>query len=125
MELSERSDGRKSGKALEEATPSYIARLQPLPKNATFAEYASLRASLLWASRVRPCIGAFVSLIGADNSADFSRDGKSRVEAINDEVQWLRDTADVVLTFPSLDRNSLSLLAYADASHQSRKDRPS
>ena len=116
MELS------RDGSSLKTAMSDYISRLKCIPDDASYQQYASLRASLLWLAHVRPDISAFGSIIGSYRQEDMSAEV---IKMINEKVKFLKSTKDVTLTFPALDRKTLRLVVYSDASFANRKDKTS
>lgn len=101
---------------------NYIERLTALPPDATFKDYIALRASLLWLAHARPDTAAFASLVGSNTEADF--DAKLIVE-INSQLAKLKESRQIMLTFPKLDPKTLRLVVYADGSFANRKDKGS
>lgn len=99
---------------------NYIERMTFLYKDANFADFASLRAMMLWVSHVRPDVPAFASILGSVTDETFHPE---HVILINRRVQYLKSTANVGLVFPKLDVESLRLVVYTDCSFANRSDK--
>jgi Reverse transcriptase (RNA-dependent DNA polymerase) len=97
----------------------YILRLCDLHKDASFDEFRTLRAKLLWIHNARPDIAAYCSIASAVTVKQFN---PADVAAINDIVYYLKRTVAYRLHFPKLDINSLSLAVYCDAAFGNRVD---
>jgi hypothetical protein len=100
----------------------YISRLEFLPEDAIFEQYASLRACLLWVFHAHPDVAAFASLCASDRKEHMD---EITVRAISNVLTRLQDTVDLALSFPALDVESLHMVVYADASFANRRDKSS
>lgn len=112
----------RQGPVFRAAMTNYIDRLEFLPENAKYEQYASLRACILWLAHSRPDVSAFGSIIGSYRREDMS---PVLIEQINKKLAYLKATKDVTLEFPKLDLQSLRLVVYCDASFANRNDKSS
>jgi hypothetical protein len=112
----------RTERAIRVVMKQYINKLEFLPDDATFEDYASLRACLLWISHTRPDVAAFASLCASDKKEDV--DGTA-VSAMNKTLARLKDTADLALSYPAFDVDTLRMVVYADSSFANRRDKSS
>jgi hypothetical protein len=98
---------------------SYIARLQPLRTDAIYADLVSLRARLLLPANSRPDIACMISFLSALTREKF---GAKDAAAVNDCIRHLRATSGTKMQYPKLNRRTLRLLVYSDASFANRPD---
>jgi hypothetical protein len=110
----------RTERAIRVVMKQYIDKLEFLPDDATFEDYASLRACLLWLSHARPDVAAFASLCASDKKEDV--DG-TVVSAMNKTFARLKDTADLASIYPALDVDTLRMVLYADSSFTNRRDK--
>lgn len=115
----------KIGHAFKASMTAYILRLQPLSPTAVYADFAHLRACLLWCANVRPDVAAYSSLCASVTKERFLEAGTAYVDEMNAALAQLQLTADLGLQFPRLDKDSLHLVIYADAGFQNREDQSS
>jgi hypothetical protein len=102
-----------SGEIRELHQKSYIEKLQPLGRAATFDEFRSRRASMAWIAHTRPDICCAVGLLAQTTTATFSA---ATIKALNSTIKYLHDTKDLTLKFPRLDMETLCMVVYADSS---------
>jgi hypothetical protein len=112
----------RTKRAIHVVMKEYISRMEFLPEDATFEQYSSLRACLLWVSHARPDAAAFASLCASDRKEHVD---ETTIRAMNNVLAHLKDTVDLALSFPALDVESLHIVAYADASFANRRDKSS
>jgi hypothetical protein len=98
---------------------AYISRLEQLPASASFNDFRTLRAKMLWIVNARPDLTAFVSIANSVTDATFAQ---SDVRRINERVRYLHETKDVRLEYPKLDIETLHMSVYSDASYVTRSD---
>lgn len=99
---------------------SYIARLEPLSEKASYAQFASFRAMMLWVVNIRPDIAAFVSMISSVTAETF--EPELHCIQMNERLSMLKNTNEVGLSFPKLDADSIRLVTYTDGSFANRDD---
>lgn len=104
------------------AMTKYIERMKVLPKNASYKEFASARASVLWLVNCRPDVAAYASLVSSVTAETFSA---LDVADLNSKILALKATKHLSLHFPKLDMQSLRLVCYVDASFANRHDKSS
>jgi hypothetical protein len=112
----------RTKRAIHVVMKEYISRMEFLPEDATFEQYSSLLACLLWVSHARPDAAAFASLCASDRKEHVD---ETTIRAMNNVLAHLKDTVDLALSFPALDVESLHIVAYADASFANRRDKSS
>jgi Reverse transcriptase (RNA-dependent DNA polymerase) len=112
----------RTERAIHDVMKQYIHKLDFLPTDATFEEYASLRACLLWLSHARPGVAAFASVCASDKKEDVDA---MAVSAMNKKLARLKDTSDLELCFPALDVDTLHMVVFVDSSFANRRDKSS
>lgn len=101
----------------------YIDKLTPLSTGATtFAQYRSFRVKLAWITNTRPDITCAVAKAVQVTEKQFSAAPGACVKALNAIHKHLRTVPDLPLRFPKLDRKTLQLRVYSDASFASNTD---
>eukprot|EP00168_Porphyra_purpurea_P011369 TRINITY_DN2896_c0_g1_i1.p1 TRINITY_DN2896_c0_g1~~TRINITY_DN2896_c0_g1_i1.p1 ORF type:complete len:816 (+),score=159.39 TRINITY_DN2896_c0_g1_i1:2887-5334(+) len=98
---------------------AYIDRLKLLPDDASFFKFTSVRASLAWLTHTRPDL-----CCGANIAAQVTEDvyGPAAVKALIALIRRAQKGRDMVLTYRPLDRSTLRIHAYADASYANNMD---
>ena len=100
----------------------YISKLIQLMANEDFAAFRSLRAQLAWVLQTRPDIACAVALLTQVTEARFHTDAKKYVTDVDTVVKHLQKTPYFVLRYPKLDKDSIRLQIYSDASYASNYD---
>ncbi len=100
----------------------YIQKITELSHDATYADFRSLRAKLAWTNNSRPDISCSVALLTQVTEDVFNTDRSTYVKKINAIVKHLKTNPDVTLKYPKLDKESLQLTVYSDASFATNKD---
>lgn len=100
----------------------YICKLQMVLPGASFDEYRSLRAKLMWTSHTRPDIACAVAMASQTTRETFSEES---VLFLNRIVSHLKRTSQLCLVYPKLDMNSLCVVVYTDSSHDNLEDQKS
>eukprot|EP00170_Pyropia_yezoensis_P001807 contig_7709_g1811 len=93
-----------------------------LPTTASFSEFASARASAAWLAKTRPDLCCGLNQAAQVSEANFL---PTDVRALNAVVGKAKSRRDLVLNYRRLDRASLRLHVYADASFATNKDQSS
>ena len=96
-----------------------IDRFKLLPTYCSFETFRSARASMAWIQQSRPDVSCTLSFFARITRATFQRND---ITAYNKAVHYLRASRYISLNFPRLDRNSLRILCYVDASHANIED---
>jgi Reverse transcriptase (RNA-dependent DNA polymerase) len=98
----------------------YLDKFLPLPLDASYAAFRSARAMLAWCVNTRPDIAFYVSRSASVTAATFC---PSDVRQLNKARARVSDGTGIA--HPRLDRRTLSLSAYADASFATNVDKSS
>lgn len=101
---------------------NYISKLCKLPKVCSFKEYSSLRAKLLWLTQTRPDITCAIAIATQVTEERFNLAQKEKIKDLNAAVSHIQKTKKLSLKFPELDRASLQMRVYTDASFASNYD---
>lgn len=97
----------------------YIKRINYLPESATWSQFRSLRAKLMWITHTHPdiaCASSFAAQIVENN---FDKNG---IKIINGVVIKLITSAYITLQYHKLDQYSLKIVCYVDASFNNREN---
>jgi Reverse transcriptase (RNA-dependent DNA polymerase) len=97
----------------------YIARLTAVSLTSTFNDMCTLRAKLAWTSHTRPDVSFAVSQLAQTTIHTFDR---STLVLANKIIKYLKSNLDIFLRYPKLDKSTLRLLAYSDASLHNNSD---
>lgn len=96
----------------------YIDRLDALKQNATFDDFRSLRAKLMWVVHTRPDIACAASFLAQSTMKSFDA---TKIHLVNRIIRHLKKTADLQLQYPKLDVETLSVVVYVDSSFNNRE----
>jgi hypothetical protein len=91
----------------------YIKRLKFLSNGCTFSDFRSMRARLSWTTHTRPDIACSVSMAAQATDITFE---ENHVKALNDVIKFLKATPNIFLRYSPLDRRTLRMVVYSDAS---------
>ena len=100
----------------------YIHTIETLPKDVNFAHYSSLRAKLMWLIQTRPDIACAVAQSTQVTETRFNVDPHTHRKLLNSVVRHLHKTSEQRLMYPKLDKESLRLQTYSDASYSNNYD---
>ena len=103
----------------------YIENLKPLAKYANFSNCRSFRAQLSWVANTRPDIACAVAKSAQVTEEQFTADKKEYIRYLNAILKRLRKVPHLPLRYPRLDKNSLHLQVYTDASYATNTDKSS
>jgi hypothetical protein len=98
-----------SKNSIKMAQQDYNSRISLLPTNSTYEAYRSTRAKLAWASTTRPDISCAVSMASQVTEAKFKINFSANIRSANAVIKHLRNTPDINLTYPRLDKTTLRL----------------
>ena len=101
---------------------SYLSKLPILEKNSSFKHFRSLRAKLSWAVNSRPDIPCAVAQSTQVTEELFEKEQGKLIKSLNSIVRHLKKTLGLILRYPKLDKESVSLLTYSDASYANIND---
>jgi Reverse transcriptase (RNA-dependent DNA polymerase) len=108
---------RKGNKRMSQA--SYVDRLTFVQQRCKFEDICTVRAKLAWAVHTRPDISYSVSRLALTTASSF--DAHTVVFA-NKVIRHLKLNPKLALRYPELDKTTLRLLAYSDASLHNNLD---
>jgi len=100
----------------------YVERLTEISKNADFAELRRARAQLSWLVHSRPDICVVANKLAQVTEKLFS---EKHVKLYNSSVKYLKATNKTAMVMRQLDKDSLHIRAYADASFATNYDQTS
>ena len=99
----------------------YTRRLRPLPSDASFSQFASVRMQLMWLSHSRPDCLFEISQLTQVTRDMFDTERKDIVKRANRVVSYAMDNP-VTISFPQLDLDSVKVIGYSDASFANNRD---
>lgn len=91
----------------------YIKILSKLASNATWGQYRSLRAKLVWVFHALPDIACSTSMATQVTVSIFN---PTSVQDLNRIVKYFKSSVDASLWFPKLGQRTLRMVVYFDAS---------
>jgi hypothetical protein len=99
----------------------YISKLKPLSRSSDFAAFSSLRARLSWVTHSRPDVCCAVNQSAQVTQTRFDKEPATHISKLNKIIRHLR-SVDLPLKFGHLDKESLQLTVYSDASFANNDD---
>jgi hypothetical protein len=97
----------------------YVHRLKLVPTTCGFDSFRTVRAKLQWASHTRPDISFAASRLAQVTSTSF---GPETTKLSNKVIKNLKAHPELALRYPKLDKKTLRILAYSDASLHNNGD---
>ena len=101
---------------------AYIASLTLFPKEASYERFTSVRAAVAWIGHTRPDPGCAINKAAQVSNATYE---PRHVHALNKAIKVAQVAPGLALHYPPLDRTTLQLRAYADASFATNDDQSS
>ncbi|MEM1283154.1 MAG: reverse transcriptase domain-containing protein [Chlamydiota bacterium] len=92
---------------------SYIDRLSPISLSSSFEQFRSTRAQLTWVVHTRPEICAVVNMMAQVTEKLFA---VKYIKLLNKTINKLKESPDDGIKMQRLDRDSLYIKVYSDAS---------
>ena len=99
---------------------SYINKIK-MPEEFTFKTFLSIRSKLAWIAQTRPDVACSVALLAQITEEAFEKDPSTAYRIVKGTLKKLQEDSNLYLRFPKLDRDSLQLYVYTDASYYSNK----
>ena len=94
-------------------------RLKYVPVASTFEDMCTVRAKLAWAAHTPPDISFSVSQLAQTTVSKFD---KYCLVLANKIIKHLKSDPELALRYPKLDKSTLRILAYTDASFHDNED---
>jgi hypothetical protein len=98
---------------------NYVDRLTFVQQRCKFEDIYTVRAKLAWAAHTRPDISYSVSRLAQTTASSFD---SHTVVLANKVNKHLKSTPKLALQYPALDKTTLRILAYSDASLHNNVD---
>jgi Reverse transcriptase (RNA-dependent DNA polymerase) len=111
----------KTSKGFEVHQHDYIQKIQPLSAKATFDDYRSLRAKLMWLVNTRSDISCATSMASRTTRDLFAMKPTENIKELNRIVRHDK-TITLPLLYPRLDLDKLKLVAYTDSFFSNNDD---
>lgn len=99
----------------------YLSKLNLMPEDATFADFASMRMRLAWLSHNRPECLFGISQLTQVTRGHFEENCRTIIRDTNKLIEFAREN-DISISFPQLDLKSLRVIGFYDASFAGNKD---
>eukprot|EP00170_Pyropia_yezoensis_P001216 contig_5399_g1220 len=100
--------------------PEYVKLVKTMPLDVTYVKFISTRAAFAWLAHGRPDICAAINCAAHVSAKTFA---KRHVQELNKAIKYAKSTADLVLSYFSLERSTLHVRVYADASFASNDNK--
>jgi hypothetical protein len=97
----------------------YVHRLKLVSTTCDFESFRTVRAKLQWASHTRPDISFAASRLAQGTTSSF---GPETIKLSNKVIKHLKAHPELALRYPKLDKKTLRILAYSDASLHNNGD---
>jgi len=101
---------------------AYVASLTLLTTGASYERFTSVRAAVAWVGHTRPDLGCAINKAAQVSKATYE---PRHVNALNKAIRAAQASPSLELHYPPLDRTTLQLRAYADASFATNDDQSS
>ncbi len=101
---------------------AYIERVEELHQDSDFVHFRRARAKLSWLVHTRPDICVVTSKLAQVTAETFEG---MHVNQYNSAVRYLQSTRNMALQMRKIDRTTLQIRAYADASFSTNRDHTS
>eukprot|EP00171_Calliarthron_tuberculosum_P022145 IDg22145t1 len=116
FQLSQNSEG-----LLEQNQKLYITKLEALPLDASFSDFRSMRMRLAWLANTRPDCLFEISQLAQVTSERFHAEKTATLRRLNKATKFAVDNY-VALKIPKLDKHSLKVIGFSDASFANNYD---
>jgi len=100
---------------------AYLTNLEPLPKDATFSAFLSMRMKLAWLANTRPDCLYDISQLAQVTAKRFEENRYEIIRQLNKALKYAVDNP-ISLRIPKLDRETLRVVGYSDASFANNYD---
>ena len=114
-------DFNKDNGAIQQNQRHYLRRLQQLDDDASFSNFRSMRMRLAWLSHTRPDFCYQISALVQIIESTYKITPKTFITQINRASNYTR-LHTVAITFHQLDKATIKILGYADASFSNNLD---
>lgn len=104
---------------------NYANKLNLLPRDASLTEFRSLRQKLMWLVNTRPDIACSVAKSTQVTNEKYVTNPSKYVKILNRTLRYIRRSIGLKLKYPKLDKDSLRLQVYSDASYATNADNSS
>lgn len=106
---------------LHQTQQPYLSNLEKLDTTATFTNFRSMRMKLAWLSHTRPDCLFEISRLAQITEKAYTDNPAKQLKLLNNATTYATSNP-INISFPQLDKRSLQLLGYSDASFASNHD---
>eukprot|EP00171_Calliarthron_tuberculosum_P023435 IDg23435t1 len=99
--------------------PEYLSKLSAIPSDISYERFRSVRACLAWLSHSRPDLCCSINRAAQVTSTSFEL---RHVKELNKAIRYAKSSTRVCLSYPKLEKSTLHLRTYADASFATNDD---
>lgn len=99
----------------------YLSQITVLPEDASFSDLASTRMKLAWLSHSRPDCLFEISQLTQITKDVFEQERRTLIRRTNKLIKYAKQN-ELSLRFPKLDKNSLKIVGFSDASFAGNRD---
>ena len=111
--------GTEKGREFLISQPENVEKVTLVPTDISFERFRSIRASFGWFAHTRPDVCCAINRAAQVTQETFQ---KRHIEELNKAIKHVHSSLNLGLQYGSLDRGSLHLRCYADASFASKDD---
>ena len=113
--------GFEKGRTIVQDQHEYLKKLEKLPLTASFSQFRSMRMKLAWLANTRPDCLFEISQLAQVTEDMFNQKPKQILQRLNKAVAFAVDNR-VSLRIPKLDKSTLRVTGYSDASFANNAD---
>jgi len=100
----------------------YLRTLNPLPSDATYEDFRSARMKLMWMVHTRPDVAYCAATAAQITLEQWRTTSGAAIKRLNSTIKRLRNSPDESMRFPKLDKDTLRICVYSDASFANNED---
>ena len=109
----------QNGREFPISQPEYVAKVTLVPTDISFERFRYIRAPFGWFAHTRPDVCCEINRVAQVTQEKFQN---MHIEHLNMQINRVHSSPNLGLQYKSLDRVSLHLRCYADASFASNDD---
>ena len=96
--------------------------MKPIASGSDFSTFRSARAKLFWSCQTCPDISCSVALLAQVTEEIYLEEREKHIKKLNSVVSHLEKNPKFILRYPKLDKDSLHISVYSNASYCSNTD---
>jgi Reverse transcriptase (RNA-dependent DNA polymerase) len=100
----------------------YLSSLKPLPTDASYEDFRSSRMKLMWMIHTRPDVAYCAATASQVTLDQWTTSSGAAIRRLNATIKRLRSSPEEAMRFPKLDRRTLRICVFSDASFANNED---